>query len=139
VFEGVLHLCSGLLGVAGGLIDAALGPQASVSGGSAEQFLGRALGGFGLVRDLLTNAHRVVLSLVIEGRTRKIQAAIRDADVDRRGRFRLGNADSRQDPNIMASLVKEWAMTALLSPPTAARRTFNPITITMTINPELTF
>src|SRR6478736_8490199 len=65
VFEGVFDLVSSLFGVARELIDASLGAQAGVAGGAAEVLLGGALGGFGLVRDLLTDAHCGFLRSVI--------------------------------------------------------------------------
>ena len=57
VFEGVFDLVACLFGVALELIDASLGAQAGVAGGAAEVLLGGALGGFGLVRELLTDAY----------------------------------------------------------------------------------
>ena len=65
MFEGVLHFCACLLGVALGLVDATLNLEAVVSGGSAEDLLDGAPGGLGLVRDLFSDAHVGVLSLDI--------------------------------------------------------------------------
>jgi hypothetical protein len=53
VFESVFDFGPCLFGVGLGLIGAALGAQPSVTGGAAEIFLGGALDGFGLVRELL--------------------------------------------------------------------------------------
>src|ERR1700730_11277026 len=57
VFEGVFDLGSCLFGVALELIGAALGAQPGVAGGAADNLLDGALDGFGLVGDLLTDAH----------------------------------------------------------------------------------
>src|SRR5271166_3960160 len=57
VFEDVFDLGPRLLGVGLGLIGASLGAQPGVAGGATEQLLGGALGGLGLVRDLLTDTH----------------------------------------------------------------------------------
>src|SRR6476619_5129164 len=57
VFAGVFDFVPCLFGVALELIDASLGAQPGVAGGAAEVLLGGALGGFGLVGDLLTDTH----------------------------------------------------------------------------------
>ena len=57
MFEGVFEVFPGLFGVGLELIDASLGAQAGVAGGAAEVLLGGALCGFGLVRELLTDAY----------------------------------------------------------------------------------
>src|SRR5207342_1463362 len=57
VFEGVFDLVSSLFGVARELIDASFGAQPGVAGGAAEVLLGGALGGLGLMGDLLTDTH----------------------------------------------------------------------------------
>ena len=56
MFEGIFDLVPCLFGVALELIDASLGAQPGVPGGAAKVLLGGALGGFGLVGDLLTDA-----------------------------------------------------------------------------------
>src|ERR1035441_173977 len=55
--EGVLDFRAGLFGVALGLVAAAFGPQAPVAGDPAGALLGAAFDRFGLVRDLLGDAH----------------------------------------------------------------------------------
>ena len=56
VFEGVIDLVPCLFGVALELIDAPLDAQPAVAGGAAEVLLGGALGGLGLVGELLSDA-----------------------------------------------------------------------------------
>jgi hypothetical protein len=57
VFKGVFDFVPCLFGVALELIDASLGAQPGVAGGAADNLLDGALGGFGPVGDLLTDAH----------------------------------------------------------------------------------
>src|SRR6185312_6420545 len=57
VLEGVFDFGSRLFGIALDLIAASLGAKARVPSGAAEKLLGGALGGFGFMGDLFTDAH----------------------------------------------------------------------------------
>src|ERR1700736_4567253 len=67
VVEGVFLFVSCLFGVGLELSDASLGAQPGVAGGAAEVLLGGALGGLGLVGDLLTDAHWRIPSFSVIG------------------------------------------------------------------------
>src|SRR6478672_3566791 len=64
VLEDVFGFGPCLLGVSLGLLDASLGAQPGVAGGAAEVLLGGALNGFGLMGELLADAHVGFLRVV---------------------------------------------------------------------------
>lgn len=65
----LLELVAGLFGLALGLVCASLGLHPFISQAFADSLLGSAPGSFGLVSDLLHDAHGVSFSTAIGGRT----------------------------------------------------------------------